>query len=170
MSAATETNVATTQVFRVFIKATPEAIWDAITNPEWNQRYGYPGHGEYDLRPGGAYQGIGTPEMVAMGGPADMVVVEGEILEVDPPNRLVQTWRMKFSPELIAEPLTRVTWEIEQELDGITRLTVTHDLEGAPLHADAVSGRGRFEEGGGGWPLILSDLKSVLETGKSFDE
>ena len=54
MSTMTETGV--TQVYRVYIKATPEAIWDAITKPEWNERYGYPGRGEYDLRPGGSYR------------------------------------------------------------------------------------------------------------------
>jgi uncharacterized protein YndB with AHSA1/START domain len=170
MSAATETDVATTQVFRVFIKATPQAIWDAITKPEWNERYGYPGRGEYDLRPGGAYRGIGTPEMGVEGIGDDLVVVEGEVIEVDPPRKLVQTWRMKFTPEMTAEPLTRVTWEIVTEFDGLSRLTVTHDLEGAPIHAMQVAGAAPLEQGGGGWALILSDLKSVLETGKSFSE
>ena len=62
MTTETETRV-TTQVFRVYIKATPEAIWDAITNPEWNERYGYPGRGDYELRPGGSYRATATPEM-----------------------------------------------------------------------------------------------------------
>lgn len=168
MTTATETAVKT-QVFSVYIKAAPERIWQAITEPEWNKRYGYPGHGEYDLRPGGKYRGIGTPEMVEAGAP-DLEVVSGEVLEVDPPRRLVQTWRMNFSPELMAEPFQKVTWEIQEEQPGLSRLLVTHESEGAPLHEAAVQGLFPLEQGGGGWPLILSDLKTVLETGAAFDE
>ena len=90
MSTQTETAV-TTQVFRVYIKASPEAIWDAITKPEWTERYGYRGRAEYELRPGGSYKGFATADMLAMGTPE--VVVDGEVVEADPPRRLVQTWR-----------------------------------------------------------------------------
>jgi uncharacterized protein YndB with AHSA1/START domain len=166
MTTATETTVKT-QVFSVFIKATPQAIWDAITEPEWNRRYGYPGHSEYDLRPGGKYRGIGTQEMVDHGAPS-LEVVSGEVLEVDPPHRLVQTWRMNFVEELRAEPFQKVTWEIEEEMPGLSKLVVTHEVEGAPLHEAAVIGLAPIDQGGGGWPLILSDLKSLLETGAGF--
>jgi uncharacterized protein YndB with AHSA1/START domain len=165
MTTETQTRV-TTQVFRVYIKATPEAIWDAITKPEWNERYGYPGRGEYDLRPGGAYRATATPDMQEMGMPE--VVVDGEVVEADPPRKLVQTWRFLWGEEIAAEGPTRVTWEIAEDDIGLTRLTVTHELEDAPLTAEQVAGDPRILEGGGGWALILSDLKTLLETGKSF--
>jgi uncharacterized protein YndB with AHSA1/START domain/DNA-binding transcriptional ArsR family regulator len=160
--AGTATNTETTKVFRVHIKATPEAIWQAITTPEWTQRYGYRAVSEYDLRPGGTYRGLANEGMKAMGAPD--LVVEGEVLEVDPPRRLVQTWRMLFEPGQAAEPMTRLTWEVEPLADGVCRLTVVHDLTDAPLHAALVTGE-HVESAGGGWPFILSDLKSLLETG-----
>ena len=90
------TETKTTQVYRVFIKATPQAIWDAITKPEWTQRYGYRAIAEYDLRPGGAYRGVRhAPEMQAMGMPE--VVVDGEVIEADPPRKLVHTWRFLWT-------------------------------------------------------------------------
>ena len=88
----------TIQVYRVSIRASAQAIWDAITTPEWTARYGYGAPAHYDLRPGGAYRSLATQGMKEYGAPD--VVVEGEVLEVDPPHRLVQTWRMLFSPEL----------------------------------------------------------------------
>ena len=157
---------ATTQVHRVYIQATPQQVWDAITQPEWNARYGYPGHSEYDLRPGGAYRGIADANMMAMGLPE--LLVDGEVLEADPPRRLVQTWRFNWSPEIIAEGYTRLTWETAEEIGGITRLTVTHELEGAPLTAEQVGGSAPMVEGGGGWAMILSGLKTLLETGKDL--
>jgi uncharacterized protein YndB with AHSA1/START domain len=156
----------TTQVYQVFIKATPQAIWDAITSPEWTQRYGYKAPSEYELRPGGTYRGLATEAMKADG--AQDVIVDGEVIEADPPRKLVQTWRALWDPELEAEGFTRVTWETREEMGGITRLTVTHELEGAPRHAEQVSGDAPLEQGGGGWSWILSDLKSLLETGKSL--
>ena len=125
-------------MYQVYIQATPEAIWEAITSPEWIEKYGYRGRAEYDLRPGGSYKALATEDMLAMGTPE--VVVEGEVLEADPPRRLVQTYRFNWSPELLAEGFTRVTWETQDEGEGITRLTVTHELEGAPMHAEQVVG------------------------------
>jgi uncharacterized protein YndB with AHSA1/START domain len=159
MTAMPETKV-TVQVHRVFIRATPEAIWDAITQPEWSARYGYPGQSEYDLRPGGAFRTV-PGEMTAPGMPD--VLVDGEVLEADPPRRLVQTYRMLWDPEMAAEGFTRVTWEIEDELPGVSRLTVTHELDGAPKTALQLAGE--LAGTGGGWSYILSDLKTVLETG-----
>jgi uncharacterized protein YndB with AHSA1/START domain len=159
--------VETTQMFCVYIKATPQAVWDAITSPEWSEKYGYRGRTEYELRPGGSYKAFATEDMKAFGAPD--VVVDGEVVEVEAPTRLVQTYRMLFSPELEAEGFTRVTWELREEQPGLTRLLVTHECEGAPNHAGAVRGLRPLAEGGGGWPLVLSDLKSLLETGEAFD-
>ncbi len=153
----------TIQVYRVSIRASAQAIWDAITTPEWTARYGYGAPAHYELRPGGAYRSLANQGMKEYGAPD--VVVEGEVLEVDPPHRLVQTWRMLFSPELEAEALTRLTWEIEEGADGVCTLTITHDLAGAPIHAAAVTGKD--PQAGGGWPGVLDDLKALLETGAS---
>ena len=166
MTTRTESGT-TTQVYRVYIKATPEAIWDAITKPEWTQKYGYGGRAEYDLRPGGAYRGLTSEAMRSMGSPD--VAVDGEVIEADPPRKLVQTWRMVMDPEMEAEGFTRLTWEIEESKGGITKLTVIHDLEGAPKLAVLLSGGMEDVGAGGGWSWVLSDLKTLLETGTSLD-
>jgi uncharacterized protein YndB with AHSA1/START domain len=155
---------AATQVYRVFIKATPQAIWDAITQPEWAEKYGYASRVEYDLRPGGLYQGFSNEAMKAHGTP-DVIIV-GKVIEADPPRRLVQTWHPIWDPASAAETATRLTWEIVEQQGGVTRLTVTHDVTGAPLTAKMVAGE--VTNAGGGWSFILSDLKTLLETGKSF--
>jgi uncharacterized protein YndB with AHSA1/START domain len=169
MTAAVTTE--TTQVHRVWIKATPEAIWDAITKPEWIDRYGYGGLPEYEqgLQAGSPYVTNAGTGMQAGGltGP----VIDGEIVEADPPRKLVQTWRMLMDPELESEGFTRLTWEIEPEENGVTRLTVSHELEGAPRLALLVGGAfadGGPSSGGGGWAWVLSDLKSLLETGATL--
>jgi uncharacterized protein YndB with AHSA1/START domain len=163
MSTMTDINVTTTQVHRIYIKATPEAIWEAITKPEWSQRYGYGGSVEFDLRPGGAYRTHASEEFLAAGAPE--VVVDGEVIEADPPRKLVQTWRMLMDPDLQAEGFTRLTYEIEPGEYG-TKLTVIHELEGAPRLAALVDGQLESEGAGGGWAWVLSDLKSLLETGE----
>jgi uncharacterized protein YndB with AHSA1/START domain len=154
----------TTQVYRVWINATPEAIWDAITSPDWVDRYGYGGVPEYgDLSPGTKYRinaGVGM-QSVGVTGP----IVDGELLEVDPPKRFVQSWRMLMDPGLEAEGFTRLTYDIEPRGGGVTRLTITHDVTGAPGIAAMVDGAGEDAGGGGGWAWVLSDLKSLLETG-----
>jgi uncharacterized protein YndB with AHSA1/START domain len=165
MTTSTETMV-TTQVYRVYIKAAPQAIWDAITRPEWTQKYGYQGIAEYDLRPGGRYRALTPDHMQAMGMPE--VAVDGEVLEADPPRKLVQTWRFLWDEEIAAEGPTRVTFDIEEDDGGVTRLTVTHELENAPRTAEQLAGVGRIYEGGGGWSWILSDLKTLLETGATL--
>jgi uncharacterized protein YndB with AHSA1/START domain len=154
----------TVQVNRVFIKAAPQAVWDAITDPEWNGRYGYGTACEYDLRPGGAYRVLGSHAMRDQGAPE--VIIDGEVIESDPPRRLVQTWRGLFNEESAAEGFTRLTWVLDEEAPGVTRLTVTHEVGGAP-HTAALVG-GNVEGAGGGWSWILSDLKTLLETGSSI--
>ena len=152
----TMTETVTTQVYRVYIKATPQAIWDAITKPEWTEKYGYGGRVEYDLRPGGIYRALTSPAMRSMGAPE--VAVDGEVIEADPPRKLVHGWQSLYDPELAAEETSRVTWEIEPQDDGVTKLTLVHDqLEGAPKTAESVAG---------GWMFVLSGLKTLLETGE----
>jgi uncharacterized protein YndB with AHSA1/START domain len=163
MTTLTETK--TTQVYRVFIKATPEAIWEAITDPDWTERYGYGGRSAFDLRPGGAYRATANEQLQAMGMPA--VVVDGEVIEADPPRRLVHTWRFLWSDEIAAEGPTRVTFEIGYSGNGVSSLTATHELENAPQTAAQLAGE--IEGAGGGWAYVLSDLKSLLETGKALE-
>ena len=164
----TDTGTRTVQVHRVYIKATPQAVWDAITDPKWNGRYAFRAASEYELKPGGDYRVVSTPEMQAQGAPA--VLIDGGVLEVDPPHRLVQTWHAYFTPDTAAETPGRLTWEIAEDDAGVVRLTVTHELEDAPHTLAAVSSDERLQQGGGGWAWILSDLKTMLETGKSSTE
>jgi uncharacterized protein YndB with AHSA1/START domain len=166
MTTAESTDVTTVQVYRVWIRATPQAIWDAITDPEWTDRYGYQGRAEFDLRPGGAFRAGASADMKAYGGPD--VVVEGEVIEADPPRRLVQTWHPIWDPQVAAEKPTRLTYEIAEGEHGVTKLTVIHDVEGAPGVATMVSGGLEHTGAGGGWAFVLSDLKSLLETGRAL--
>lgn len=162
MSTSTE-NAVTSQAYTVYIGATPEAVWDAITNPEQTDRYGYRGRVEYDLRPGGAFVAHASDEMRTQG--ADEVIIEGEVLEASAPNKLTQTWNPLFGTPITEEASTQLTWEIE-EADGAAKVTLTHELDGAPQTAGLVGGS--VPEMGGGWPYVLSDLKTFLETGKSL--
>lgn len=167
MTTTTETLVAT-QVYRVYIRATPQAIWDAIITPEWTERYGYGMRSEFELRPGGAFRALTSEGMRSMGAPE--VGLDGEVLEVDPPRRLVQTWRMVMDPDVAAEGFTRLTYEIEPAKDEVTKLTVTHEVAGAPKLAVLLSGGMEQSGAGGGWSWVLSDLKTLLETGASLDQ
>jgi uncharacterized protein YndB with AHSA1/START domain len=156
--------VSGTQIYKVYIRATPQRIWDAITSADWNGRYGYRGTTQMQLKPGGAVVGRSNPGMIAAGAPE--IGVDGEILEVDPPHRLVQTFRMLMDPGTAAEGFTRLTYELKEGKDGVTALTVIHELGDAPNLGRLMAGE--FEEmgAGGGWAWVLSDLKSLLETGR----
>jgi uncharacterized protein YndB with AHSA1/START domain len=163
MTTAAETK--TVQIYRVYIRATPEAIWEAITNPEWSVRYGYQPRNEYELQPGGRYLGKASPRLQAAGMPE--LVVDGEVIEANPPHRLVHTWRFLWSEEVAAEGPTRVAFEIQELGNGVSSLTVTHELENAPETAAQLAGE--IEGAGGGWAYVLSDLKSLLETGRALE-
>jgi uncharacterized protein YndB with AHSA1/START domain len=153
-----------TQVYKVFIKATPQAIWDAITKPEWSERYGYGGRVAFELKAGGKFVHHASEVMKSMGMVDEMIV--GEVIEASPPKRLVQTWHPVWDAASAAEPATRLTYEIEEFSGGLCTLTVTHDVTGAPIVASMVPGKGDPNQGGGGWPWVLSDIKTLLETGK----
>jgi uncharacterized protein YndB with AHSA1/START domain len=167
-TAATET---TTQVHRVYIKASAQSIWQAITDPEWTNRYGYTGYANYDLRRGGKFE-INPNEEFKAGAKAQGYdcpdpIIDGEVIEVDPPNKLVTTWRMLMDPQLMAEGFTKLTYEI-QRFDGYCALTVRHELSGAPQLAAVVGGQMESSGAGGGHAWVLSDLKSLLETGNTM--
>jgi uncharacterized protein YndB with AHSA1/START domain len=166
------TAAVTRQVYRVYIKATPQAIWDAITKPEWTEKYGYGGRSVYDLRPGGTYRGYTSDAMkkagAARGGQVPDVAIEGEVIEVDAPRKLVLTWHMAMDAATAADAFTRLTYEIEETQGGVTKLTLVHDLEGAPQASQILSGTWEKQGAGGGWSWVLSDLKTLLETGAAF--
>jgi uncharacterized protein YndB with AHSA1/START domain len=158
VTAATET---ATQTYRIHIKATPEEIWEALTKR--GTEFGYHAAVEYDLD-AGTYKALANEEMREYGMPD--VLITGEILEADLPHRLVQTWNPLFDEKITAEPPARLTWEAQEFPNGTTRLTLTCETDGAPLTAGITSGD--VVEAMGGWPLVLSDLKTLLETGKSL--
>jgi uncharacterized protein YndB with AHSA1/START domain len=146
----TVTEINTTQVYQVFIKATPEQIWEAITNPDFTQKYFYGSRVKSTFEVGSAYGGWSGDE--------NQQLVDGEVLESDPPRRLATTWRALYDPETADEPHSRVSWEIEAQEGGYSKLTVVHDqLEESLKTAESVSG---------GWSFVLSGLKTVLETGE----
>jgi uncharacterized protein YndB with AHSA1/START domain len=137
------------KVFEIYIKTTPDQLWDAITNPELRRRYSFGVGAESDWTNGSRYEAVHPG--------AGITIAEGENLEVDPPNRLVQSFNALWSDDVKAEGTSRVTWEIEQVEDSC-RLTVTHDQL-----RDGANG-----ELYGGWPMILSGLKTLLETGEEL--
>lgn len=161
---ATAQSTATIQTYKIYIKATPEAIWDALTKPEWTIRYGYAPVVEYDLRAGGKFRAYPNEGMKKFPQIPD-VIVDGEVLEANAPRRLVQTWRMLMDPGMAAEGFTQLTYDMEPVRGGVTKLTVTHDVTGAPKVAYLVAGQAESHGAGGGWSEVLSGLKTLIETG-----
>ena len=139
----------TMTVFETYIKTTPERLWEAITDPELRARYSFGVRTESEYTNGSHYK-ASVPGVID--------IAEGENLEVDPPRRLVQSFNALWSDEVKAAGTSRVTWEIEP-VGSSCRLRVTHDQ----LAEDANS------ELYGGWPMILSGLKTLLETGELLD-
>ena len=138
------------KVFEIYIKTTPEQLWEAITDSEMRAKYNFGVGVKSDWTPGSRYEAVHSG--------AGIPISEGENLEVDPPRRLVQSFTALWSDDVKGEGTSRVTWEIEPVGDSC-RLTVTHDelREGAN------------DELYGGWPMILSGLKTLLETGEHLD-
>lgn len=135
------------KVFEIYIKTTPERLWQAITDPEMRRKYTF-GVGVYsDWTPGSSYRG-GSED-------GSMTIVEGENLEVDPPRRLVQSFNALWSDEVKSEGTSRVTWEIEQ-IEDSCKLTVTHDQLREGANSELY----------GGHMMVLSGLKTLLETGE----
>jgi uncharacterized protein YndB with AHSA1/START domain/biotin operon repressor len=136
------------KVFEIYIKTTPERLWAAITDREMRARYSFGVGTESDWSEGSAYKSS-VPGVID--------IAEGENLDVDPPRRLVQTFTALWSDEVRDEGASRVTWEIEPVGDSC-RLTVTHDQLRPGVNGEIY----------GGWPMILSGLKTLLETGESL--
>src|SRR5918994_5850485 len=137
------------KVFEIYIKTTPERLWEAITDAAMRAKYSFGVETHSEWTPGSSYQSS-VPGVID--------IAEGENLEVDPPRRLVQSFTALWSDEVKSEGASRVTWEIEPVGDDSCRLTVIHD----ELREDA------NEELYGGWPQILSGLKTLLETGETL--
>jgi uncharacterized protein YndB with AHSA1/START domain len=137
-----------TAVFEIYIKTTPERLWEAITDPEMRAKYSFGVATTSDWTEGSTYRS-GVPDVVD--------IAEGENVEVDPPNRLVQTFTALWSDEVKAVGPSRITWEIRKVADSC-QLTVIHDQLREGANGEVY----------GGWPQILSGLKTLLETGESL--
>ena len=147
-------SAAPSQVYQVFIKATPEQVWDAITKPEFTTRYFFGSRVQTTGEAGSPLRHLAPA--------TDELWGDDAILESDPPRKLVHTWRSLYNDDLAAEPSSRVTWEIEPQPGGVCKLTVVHDqLEHSPKTAASVSG---------GWMFVLSGLKTLLETGQPLTQ
>jgi uncharacterized protein YndB with AHSA1/START domain len=138
------------KVFEIYIKTTPERLWEAITDNELRQKFNFGVGIDSDWTPGSSYEAVHPG--------AGIAISEGENLEVEPPRRLVQSMVALWSDQVKAEGTSRVTWEIEP-VGSSCRLTVTHDQ----LNESA------NDELYGGWPMILSGLKTLLESGELLD-
>ena len=138
-------------VYVTYIRTTPEKLWRALTAPEFTRKYWVGTWQDCTWEKGASWK---------MMLPDGRVGDAGEVLEIDPPRRLVLSWQNQFKPELKAEGLSRATFDLEQQ-DDMVKLTVVHEIDKpASKLITAVSG---------GWPLILASLKSLLETGESLE-
>lgn len=143
------TATASTFVYVTYIRTTPERLWSALTSPDFTKQYWFGVHQDTDWKAGSSWRLVY---------PDGRVTDTGEIVEVDPPKRLVLRWRNEFRPELKSEGYSRCTIELEPTADAV-KLTITHVMDRAESKLiGAVSG---------GWPRILSNLKSLLETGET---
>jgi uncharacterized protein YndB with AHSA1/START domain len=138
--------MAETQVHEMLIHTTPQKLWDALTNHEVTKQYFFGESIVSDWKKGSSWHSLGSS------GSRD---VEGTVLEVAAPRRLVLTWQVLYDPDLRDEQ-SRVTYEIDQRGD-LCKLTVRHELARAPKTANHVAN---------GWGIVLAGLKTLLETGR----
>jgi uncharacterized protein YndB with AHSA1/START domain len=150
----TATDIPTVQTYHLFISATPQQLWDAITKPEYSAGYLFGALVETTAQTGAPFR-YHSPDRATLWG-------DDTVLDADPPRRLVVSYRGLYHPDLASEPESRVTWQIEPHPEGPTLLTVVHDqLEHAPRTAERVAGTG--------WMRVLSGLKTLLETGQPLN-
>lgn len=136
-----------TYLYVSYIRTTPEKLWKALTDPEFTKQYWFGMRSESEWRAGSAWK------LVAGDG---KIWDAGDVVEVNPPRRLVIRWQHQNKPELKAEGPTLCTMELEPSA-GAVKLTITHTIERESSKViEAVSG---------GWPKVISNLKSLLETG-----
>ena len=135
-------------VFVVFIRSTPVHVWEAITNSDFTTQYYFASTVESEWKPG-------SPFVYEISGATAIV---GEVLEADPPKKLVCTFDARWDEHVTPDPPSRITWELQSAGDGVTQLTVVHD--------GFDSRTATFEQVVGGMPFILSGLKTLLETGE----
>jgi uncharacterized protein YndB with AHSA1/START domain len=141
-----------TFVYVTYIRTTPERLWSALTDAQFMKQYWFGVHGESEWTPGSPWR------LVSGDGE---ILDAGEIVEADPPRRLVIRWQNQFKPELKAEGYSLCTMELEPSGSAV-KLAITHSIErDASKFIEAVSG---------GWPKIISSLKSLLETGSAVLE
>jgi uncharacterized protein YndB with AHSA1/START domain len=137
-------------VYVTYIRATPERVWRALTEPEFTRQFWAGTWQESEWK-------VGAPWRIMI--PDGRVADQGEVLEIEPHRRLVLSWRNEFKPELRAEGHSRLTYLLEPEGDMV-RLTVRHEIDRPQSRL--------IETVSGGWPLILASLKSLIETGESL--
>ena len=138
-------------VYVTYIRTTPDKLWKALTEPEFTMKWWCETRQRSDWRKGSSWQ---------LTAPGDRVADSGEVLEIDPPNRLVVSWRNELFADIRAEGYSRYAFEIEQA-GGCVKLTVTHEM--------AKPGSKLIEKVAGGWPVLLASLKSLLETGDALE-
>jgi uncharacterized protein YndB with AHSA1/START domain len=150
----TTTTAPATQTYHVFIRATPQQIWDAITQPEHSAAYLFGALVETTGEIGAPFR-YHSPDRTTLWG-------DDTVLDADPPHRLVVSYRALYNPDLAAEPPSRVTWQTTPDDDHVSLLTITHDhLDEAPKTAARVADTG--------WMRVLSGLKTLLETGQPLN-
>jgi uncharacterized protein YndB with AHSA1/START domain len=138
-------------VYVTYIRTTPEKLWRALTEPEFTRKFWVGTVQESDWKPGATWK-IVVPD--------GRVADTGEIVEIDPPRKLVLTWQNHLFPEMTAEGFSRLTYELEAK-GGTVKLTVTHTMD--KKDSKLIKGVST------GWPNVLASLKSLLETGESLE-
>lgn len=136
-------------IYTIYIKTTPEKLWNALTSTEFMKQYWFGMYCTSEWKAGSPWQLHFHDGQVADA---------GEVTESNPSKRLVIKWRIEWKPELKAEGYSLCTFEIDEEDDAV-RLTVTHSMDKAASKS--------VEAFSGGWPKVLSNLKSLLETGQA---
>ena len=139
-------------VYVTYIRTTPEKLWQALIAPEFTKRYWKETWQESEWKVGSSWR-LKSPDMHD--------VFSGEVLEIEPPRRLVLTWRNEMKPDIRAEGYSRLTYELEKQGESV-KFTIIHEIDKRDSKI--------IQDVSGGWPLILASLKSLLETGKPLEE